>query len=322
MLIWIVEKVTSAKTSRDFPPKELGIIPLKKIGGLRYLMEIWRNQLKFIIMISVIPTPFESLIENHLALVPITNEDQLSLELADVDITTGAIRIANCREFLQLNNSFLPDHIFKIGQDQLDVLYSALSAYTPSTPKKYISVLKITFGLKETVVGSGNFEMYPLFRPLILEWSEYVANSNNHLYVPKDGVMTQTYDFDKVSGRVNVINTAQKDEYVQNYMTHIRIKHDDTENFARFRQGVDVKFIIIPFQTIYTLMNENNNIFFNLYNSIQKITHQEVNFIKHAILIDSLKNNPPVTGAFTGKYANRSHLCPPCNGVNFGFDLA
>jgi hypothetical protein len=47
MLIRVVEKVTSAKTTREFSPKELGIIPLKKIGGLRYLMEIWRNQLKF-----------------------------------------------------------------------------------------------------------------------------------------------------------------------------------------------------------------------------------------------------------------------------------
>jgi len=38
-----MDKVTFYKTEGDFSPKELGIIPLEKIGGLEDLEEIWRN---------------------------------------------------------------------------------------------------------------------------------------------------------------------------------------------------------------------------------------------------------------------------------------
>ena len=293
---------------------------MKKIGELGYLMEIWRNQLKNCTMINVIATPFEELIENHAVLDPIQNEDQLSLELADVNSVEANKRITNCRTYLELNGQPVSYEIGNglIDRIELDSLFNLTLQYVPTTPKKYITVLKIILGSKEN--DEGLFEIHPIFQPMVLIWNEYYPNSNNHGYVRSDNSPNILYQLE--NNRLIGTTLAQKNLWVQNYKDRIRIKHNDLENHATFRAGVDVMEVVFPFQTIYTLMKENNNDKFNLHNCIQKITHQETNPVKHAILISSPYNNPNTLGEFSGKYANRSHLCPPCNGVTLGYDLA
>ncbi|WP_343747206.1 hypothetical protein [Fluviicola sp.] len=272
-------------------------------------------------MIKVIATPFEELIELHEFLDPIQNEDQLSLELADVDVAEANNRIMNCRAYLQLNAQPIPYPIGNgmIDKTELDVLFNLILNYVPATPKKYITVLKIILGSKE--VSTGVFEIHPIFQPMVLIWNGYYPNSNNHEFIRADSNPSELFQLDATNKFIPA-TPAERDRFVKNYREKILIKHSDTENHEKYRDGVDVKEVVFPFQTIYTVMEENNSTIFGLSNCIQKIIHQEINPVKHAILISSPDNHPHTPGPFTGKYANRSHLCPPCNAATFGYDLA
>lgn len=272
-------------------------------------------------MINVIATPFLELIENHQVISRIQNEDQLSLELADVDSIEAGLRISNCQAYLELNGRPMSYQIGNqmINRTELDILFNSLLQSVPTIPKKYITVLKIILGSKAN--AEGLFEIHPIFQPMVLIWNEYDPNSNNHKYVrPQDASPIGLFQLQ--NGRFISATVAERNLWVEYYKDKIRIKHDDQETHARFRGGVDVGEVVFPFQTIYTLMEQNNTDKFSLYNCVQKIVHQESNPVKHAILVSAPNNNPTIPGGFTGKYANRSHLCPPCNGVTFGYDLA
>lgn len=272
-------------------------------------------------MIKVIATPFDELIANYRLLNPIKNEDQLNLELVDVDAVEANIRIMNCRSYLQLNGQPISYPIGNgmIDKIQLDVLFNLILNYVPTTPKKYITALKIILGSKE--VSTGVFEIHPIFQPMVLIWNGYYPNSNNHEYIRAELNPSELFQLDSNNKFVGA-TTAERDLLVKNYRDKILIKHSDSENHEKYRDGVDVKEVVFPFQTIYTVMEENNSMIFGLSNCIQKIAHQEINPVKHAILVSSPDNHPQTPGPFTGKYANRSHLCPPCNSATFGYDLA
>jgi hypothetical protein len=310
--------VTSTKTTREFSPKELGIIPLKKIGGLRYLMEIWRNQLKLKVMIKFYAMPLEEIINGDDILLPLNNEDILSLELIDVEATAGFNRIQafnnSVRLYYQNRDNYINSQVSIISKTEMKVLYEKVSLHT-TLSKGCLTALRIYHGCID--LGNGTFKYNPIYQPLFLEQVGYDSNTHNHLYRIAKEKECYSYNGTKFTPMDAIECNNQRGIYKQ----QVRIKHSvASTTFETFALGKDVEFSIFPFQTIFYLIHDNGDDKIFLDNALENIRFEKDYPNKHSFLLSSLRVS--TSGPFAGMYANRSHLCPPCNGVYLGFDLA
>jgi hypothetical protein len=263
-------------------------------------------------MIKVIATPIKKLIQAHNNLAPMDNEDQLTLELVDVDQIEGVNRISLFTTHIKLNGSIISPEIIELTRAQIDHFYSEVNIY-PTVQKKCLTALQVSFACKTPDVFT------PIYRSVFMVWKEYNSNSNNHFYSPKKFGKFYYYE----SGVRTEITENESDYWGTNYQQAVTIKHNSSslEPYGKFIDGIDTMTVVFPFQTIYTLMKENNCDKIKLFSCMSEIKHQSSNPMKHGILLSALPVEP-ASGQLKDKYANRSHLCPPCNGALFGFDIA
>lgn len=222
-------------------------------------------------------------------------EDRLDLEFVKLEPSTAEDEIDYCNDYLKTTDGELNPLIEKIQSAHFEKLFNEVSKMRLPT-ESYLSGLKILFGLDEK-------QIVPMFQPVFL--SRVTSGvPGNHTYIPKFGLY---YNYDYTNG----FSVAKEGDFdrLSNYRKSIQIKRQ-TGNYTAFNSKDDVEGVIFPFQTIYTLLNDNTENFANLYNAIRFVEGEA----KHCVLLTT-QVAPFNFGLLEDKYANRSHLCPPCTVV-------
>jgi hypothetical protein len=244
--------------------------------------------------------------------LPLTNEDTLNLKLVEVSAIDGAHRITDASSHLLLNGAVIPTDLQTIPKAELDLLHQEVAVYTTSA-KKCLTVLKIYFGAQ---INNNQILMQLFYQPLFLAYSNYEANTHNYMYdITESGTI---YYIE------NGTLTAASDEYLsdaqQLFKDKLTIKHTlDACVFEPFNEGVDIESLLIPFQSIFTILQDNDNTQLMIKSSVNFIIHEEKYPVKQSVLLFSEEVNPK--GAFAGKFANRPIGQPPYNILGLGFDL-
>jgi hypothetical protein len=240
----------------------------------------------------------------------IHEERTLDMQIAEVDVMNPLPQIDYLNTVAKLTNGNsvlidLDSEIIDIDTSAFDQLYEY--ALSLKGMNGHITALKIWLGL------DSNLKVTPLFQPVCANFKSgttYTVSDYNKIYY---------YDENGSPGQMFQEYTSAFD-LRENYRKNIRIKHAGDTDFKEFIECDDTEAIIYPFQTIYTLMYDNPKAnFVTLKNSIAT-TKTGLLKDQNAILLQAIKITKEVTESFAGKYANRSHLCPPCREIN-DFDL-
>lgn len=263
------------------------------------------------------PTPIEDLISrfsSHIELEEFRKEDVLNLEMLDVLLGSGVKQINDTAIYLTLNGGLIDKEISVIPISQLVWLFDKANKMRPLPYVRYMTGLRVYFACKNT-------ELTPLFQPIYLERTGYDPKSQMDLYSVNVNVPVYIFngtDFDPVS-------TLEMRNWMGNYQSLIQIKHNDIDSHEDFIPNHDVESMVFSFQAIFTLMHDNYGNSMKLSNSVVQVKYDGTNTVKHRILLSSdysLDFKAQLMATFSGKFANRSHLCPPSDGLILGYDLA
>jgi hypothetical protein len=185
--------------------------------------------------------------------------------------------------------------------------------------ERYITALCITFG------ADGN-TVIPIVQSVYLKWVGYDAVSQKDIYTAR----SNSFGVNKIFNGTDfvTISTGDKTAFVTNYRENIKIKHKSTLNLSGFVEGTDVESVIVPFQFLYSVIYYHNieqggkvEPLGVITQGVREVLYDRNSPIKHFVFVSGARLagiiDTPV------KYANRSHLCPPCSNLadNFGFDL-
>jgi hypothetical protein len=244
------------------------------------------------------------IIGRNISLDSLKNEDVLQIDMTIVEIPKAIEEMAKCNDHLQINNQ----HILNLTMDSIqynafDKLFIEATTLRGTSSQHYVTGLRVHFGIKGT-------KIVLIFQPTCLCKSSNPSEPNR--YYTFDGL---PYCYDKGSEKF-VPATPTDLAYITNYSNDIRIKHFGDTIYKTRNPIDDTLSIIIPFQVVFSLIydnDQNTDVF--LFNAIV----DGVNKISHTVLMGTGNDDDgvkPIIGSYTGKYANRSHLCPPCNYVD------
>lgn len=243
--------------------------------------------------------------------LPLKNEDTLNLELSVVSPDEGNLRIFHGETHLLLNDELIPTDLATIQKAELEILYDQVAGYT-STDKGCLTALRISYG---AIVVDGEIKMDLFYKPLYLNYHEYRENTHSYMYS-----ISQSGDlYNLINGKFEIVSEEDYDDAYNLLKDSLTIRHTlDTPIFEPFVEGKDVNYVIVPFQTIFTLLFDNGNNTLVLKNNVETVLH-EVNYsVKQTILLhsDEITSNGP----FAGQFANRTTWGPPYF-LEFGFTL-
>lgn len=266
-------------------------------------------------MIRTFAAPIEQLVHLNPLIGLLRNEDVLNLEMDDVDSVEGQLRLQRSQTNLRLNGIPPVIDIGQVSSEQMETLYSKVSHFT--TPlKKCLTGVKIYHAM-ETIGGRDTYK--PLYQPVFLKWVREDHISHTHIYEIKnegDHYLWTNSEF---------FICTNPDDRKALYKSHFEIcpNYNQPPIFRTFIHNppIDTEFVLFPFQLIFTLMEHNGNDTMLLHHSVNGTGANDTNDIPlhHSILLSSKSISN--TGLFAGKYANRSHLCPPCSKTEFGFNV-
>ena len=257
------------------------------------------------------PTPF-SLLEgkyNCLRTGQIHLEHTLDMQIAEVGIMNPLPQIDHLHTVAKLINGDgqlidLDSVIIDIDVLAFEQLYTEALGLKGTTG--HITSLKIWLGLDSNLI------MTPLFKPVCANFK------SGNIYTVADNGKFYYYDETAPLGQKFKEYTSTFD-LRKNYRDTIRIKHEGDTEYKKFIENDDTEAVIYPFQTIFTLMYDNPNADFVILKNSIATTKSGVLKDQNAILLLAPKSRKDIV-VFTGKYANRSHLCPPCAEIS-DFDL-
>jgi len=238
-------------------------------------------------------------------LIALKNEDVLQNDFTIVEIATAISEMAKCKDHLQINGLPIADlnlTMNSIRYNAFDKLFDSATKLRGTSTQRYVTGLRVHLGIK-------NSEIVLLFQPTCLIKSANINEPNR--YYAFDGLY-YVYDDSDLQEKF-VPATEEQLVYITNYQG-IKIKHYGKDIFEPPIANVDTTSIIVPFQVIYSLVYENANhtdVF--LFNAI--VTG--IDKLHHTVLMGTGNDSADKTffSEYTGKYANRSHLCPPGNYV-------
>lgn len=244
--------------------------------------------------------------KNH-SLNSLKNEAILDTSKSIVEIRIAVEEMAKCNDHLQINGKPIEDSnlvMDSIQYNAFDFLFNEATVLRGSSNLPYITGIRVHIGMKD-------YKIVLVFQPTCMIKSTNPSEPNR--YYTFDG---QYYIYD---GRREIFVPATTAEItsIVTYQSTIKIKHHGKIDFDIFDPNQDTKSVIIPFQVIYSLIYDNpqeTDLF--LFNSIV----ENNNRINHTILMGTGNDEDGEQlygyGDLTGKYANRSHLCPPCDYVD------
>lgn len=251
----------------------------------------------------------EIIASNYPYVKRILGEDRINLEQNDVESNIGDNWIIRGRNHLKFNNAPIHPKFDSIPLNQLDILFNEVSSI--SIPGPFITALKVMF-----VSKNGQLDLR--FQPIKLSYRYRDHNNQKHNY--QISALGKTYYLENDTFKVerNDIKTL-----IQEYRDNIKILKDPTnpDTFSNHELGVDSLYMIFPFQLIYQLLLDNLSDNLDLFNVAIGTEDSDVAPFFHSLLLKAVINGSgPITPEmFTNKYADRSHLCPPCSGDYFGF---
>lgn len=225
------------------------------------------------------------------------NEDVIDQELAPLEPDVAEPEIDLSDIHLQVPLGKLDQEIIRINKLAFVELFKRASKMRLNTDS-YVTGLKIHFGL----VGK---KIFPIFQPVFMKrnsMSSGIYETKFELcYIydcqSKQFIEAKRPDFDKIHA----------------YKSSIQIKREVNGSFNSFSSNEDIEGVIFQFQTIFSLLCYNpdkDEVF--LYNAIRN----ESNKMKHCILL-ATESKPFPKPVFENRYANRSHLCPPCDKTEY-----
>ncbi|MNJ90703.1 hypothetical protein D3C87_83400 [compost metagenome] len=232
-----------------------------------------------------------------------TVQDELCLELSPVDQSTADEEIQECNAHLFIKGSPIKHVIAEIPHDEVTKLKEA-ALLLKTIELNYVLGLKMHFIID-------NDDVNLLYQPLYMSRPPSIIGEP--VYTVKEG---DYYRFDPVQRKFSKMTSSKQVNTLKTaYTTHIRIKHRLDVTPTGYIPGLDSDAVIFPFQTIDDLIRENEGNGFFIHNSIRKEAVGGAYSIQHCLLLSSAI----LTGnSFKGKFANRSHLCPPsCNSIQY-----
>ena len=239
----------------------------------------------------------------------IIGEDRINLELNDVELDIGDAWRIRGGNHLKFNNALINSKICSVPLNQLDILFNEVSSIV--IPGSFITALKVMFVSK-------NGQLNLLFQPLKLSYRYKDHDNQKHMY--QISALGKTYYIENNLFKVekNDINTM-----IQDYRDKISILKDPaiSGSFSNHVLGVDSLYMIFPFQLIYQLLTDNLSDHLDFFNVAIGMEDFEIAPFFHSLILKAESNGsgPFIPEMFTNKYADRSHLCPPCSGNHFGF---
>ncbi|WP_300489820.1 hypothetical protein [Flavobacterium sp.] len=247
------------------------------------------------------PTPIEDIIQLFPDLYPLRKEDILNLELAPKTREEGDQEIRDCDTYLQLDSHTVAYHLASLSLKQLTKLFEFATNLGDDNTER-VTGLKVLIGAG-TVADSTTTTLLPLFQPLYLKRIKSEETIGTYEVFPG-----KYYQFK--GSETNTVPEEDVEKYKKTYRVNVIIQEKE------FRSGVNTEAVIFPFQTIFTLLYDNEETKeVLLYNAIRRDLDLDRN-AKHSILLSSQKMME--ASNFKGKYANRSHLCPPdCNTLEY-----
>ncbi|WP_300665503.1 hypothetical protein, partial [Fluviicola sp.] len=229
--------------------------------------------------------------------------------------------VKKCDIYLKLFGKKLDSYsILEIPFSEFEDLF--LEATGKHLNGRYITAIKIFMGSQE---GVG---VFPIFQPVYLKRTRYDTITQKELYqIPTYG-HGKFYKFveEKPAGEKFVkMEEGDRDKIIENYTNgSMTMVHGKDQPHTKFIHDIDVEACLFPFQTLFKLIQEKDPkvekeaIF--LTNAIRTVIVDNVYENKHVFIISGEKiENKELD--LPAKFANRSHLCPPCNTVDFGFDV-
>jgi hypothetical protein len=243
----------------------------------------------------------------------INGEIKLDMEIAEVRMITNLPQVAQFSNVVRLKNTSitLNSDVIDIHKDAFEKLY-ADSVNMSQASGDYITAVKIWLGLEE------NNKLKLLFQPICIQKN----NENDYLVCNHETIYF--YDQSKTNAeKFQPINTIDAEALKKRYRKSMEIFHLNETIFRNFVKDFDTEAIIYPFQTIFTLiydnLSANNSVM--LRNSIATNRQSGNLDNRHSILLYTTKAPEKEILDFKNKYANRSHLCPPCAGEISDLDL-
>ncbi|WP_341903944.1 hypothetical protein [Fluviicola taffensis] len=259
-------------------------------------------------MYKVLPIDLETLMKR--VSPNFMKEDALNLETDDVDSVEAIRRLNYFQTNLLLNKKTVMDTAAILSRDNVDFLYDKVGPL--ATNKKCITGVLVHFADK---INGGVHTFHPVFQPVFLSLKQYDACSMTYVYET-----THSDKYYHFSGSELVLCIdGEEQQWLLDYGKYTTINHnkDTSKPFSSVITNVDTESQLFPFQLIYTLMDDNQADQVIFKNCMTEFVHDPSIELKHSLLMSSpaINNNGP----FFNKYANRSHLCPPCG--RFGFTL-
>lgn len=251
----------------------------------------------------------EEIASTYPAVKRILGEDNINLEQNDIEMMKGDDWIQQGMDYLRFMDLPINSLILSLPLDQINILFNDVSGI--AIPGSYFSALKVNFVSK-------NNQLTLLFQPIKLSYRHYDTNSLRHMY--QISAQGRIWNFEN-----NQLNTEKNnpDAYIRAYMGNISIQKDPANpgNYSRHSEGVDSLYMIFPFQLIYQLLHDNLSSALEFHNVAIGLDSPEKAPVFHSLILKSAisGSGPFVPGIFTDKYADRSHLCPPCTGFYYGF---
>lgn len=249
------------------------------------------------------PTPFCDLILNFPFLKDKINlEDTLDMQIAEVLAGSPLPQIENFNSYIRLNNGYtLPRIVFGIKHTAFKDLYLKAQGLVPAG-SNHITALKINLGIKNGI-------LFPVFIPIC------TVNDGNNNYTVIE--YTEQYTYNYSAGLFEKCDDWKT--LISDYQTSIAIRHNGGPQFENYILNSDSEAIIYPFQTIYTMILDSSPYpFVLLTNSLATDKNSGALLCQHSILLMATSSSIGIIGH--NVYANRSHLCPPCNIIS-DFDI-
>lgn len=263
-------------------------------------------------LLETISLSLKEFILDHPELSAINNEDLLDLQLSALTDSMANDYAVMCSDYLRIGGTSLQNPL--IHQIPLEAFQDLFDEATKKRigADRYITALRM-------YMGSDGITITPVFQPVYLKWNKYESSTQKDLYqVPSDG-NGKFYVFD---GKAFVpVSDSDRAKMIDNYTKgSITLVHRKAEPDKPFIQDVDVEWCLFPFQVIYKVIQDTwSNVLF-LTNAIKEVTYDSGSPYKHVFVVSGEEvTKAPVSRM---KFADRSHLCPPCNLVDFGFDPA
>lgn len=259
------------------------------------------------------PLARKPFVQKHPQLKALIAEDLLDLQMSVMEEPEAHEHVLKCHSYLHLKGQNL-SHLLSsmISLNDFDGLFKEATD-KKRNGDKYITCLQVYLASE-----GENPVMFPVYQPVYLKRTHYDPITQKYMYtIPTDG-LGKFYVHDKQN--FVPIPESEKNRLVRNYQEDMTMIHTiNGANYTAFDPNHDVESCLIPFQLMYKLMDETPSQELFVTNAIREIEADEASPIKHIVIVSGEKvDEIPVNPA---KYANRSHLCPPCANI-FGFDLA